>query len=222
MAKPKREDLSCSDCGTLNCHKQDRKFPAFCVTESLAKERLGDTLDLYRGDGLDGRIAHAAAEVEGIYYGRLTRVEETVAFAKRIGATRVGIASCVGLMAETTIFAKVLDKAGLTPVTVACKVGSTDKTEIGIPDAWKIRKGKFEGLCNPVLQARVLNEKGTELNVVMGLCVGHDSLFIRHSQAPVTVLVVKDRVLAHNPVAALHTTHSYCARLLDADHVSGL
>ena len=107
-------------------------------------------------------------------------------------------------------------------MTVACKVGSTDKSEIGIPEEWKIRKGKFEGLCNPALQARLLNQRQTDLNVVVGVCVGHDSLFIRHSQAPVTVLVVKDRVLAHNPVAALHTTHSCCGRLLDPDHVSGL
>lgn len=222
MGKPKPTGLSCSDCGTLNCNRRDRKFPAFCLTETLDGDRLAETLDLYRGEGLDARIAHAAAEVEGRYYGRLTRVEETVAFARRIGAARIGIASCVGLMQETAVFAKVLVKAGLKPVTVACKIGSTDKTEIGIPDELKIRRGRFEGLCNPALQAGVLNAEGTDLNVVVGLCVGHDSLFIRHSAAPVTVLVVKDRVLAHNPVAALHTTHSYCARLLDPDHIGGL
>jgi uncharacterized metal-binding protein len=222
MSKAKVEDLTCAECGTLNCHTREHKFPAFCQTEKLPPERIAEALDLYRGEGADARIAHAAAEVEGVYYGRLTRVEETVAFAKRIGAQRVGVASCVGLMSETGVFVKVLKKAKLTPVTVACKIGSTDKTAIGIPDEWKIRKGKFEGLCNPALQAMTLNEKNTDLNVVIGLCVGHDSLFIRHSQAPVTVLVVKDRVLAHNPVAALHTAHSYCARLLDADHVAGL
>jgi len=221
MSKTK-QDLTCADCGTLNCHTREKKFPAFCLTERLEGEWLADALDLYRGEGLDGRIARAAAEVEGVYYGRLTRVEETIAFAKRIGALRIGVASCVGLITEAAVFVKVLEKAKLTPVTVACKIGSTDKSEIGIPDEWKIRKGKFEGLCNPALQARMLNEQNTDLNVVVGLCVGHDSLFIRHSLAPVTVLIVKDRVLAHNPVAALHTTHSYCGRLLNPDHVSGL
>jgi uncharacterized metal-binding protein len=48
---------------------------------------------------------------------------------------------------------------------------------------------------------------------VVGLCVGHDSLFFRHSVAPVTVLVAKDRVTGHNPVAALYTSHSYYRRL---------
>jgi uncharacterized metal-binding protein len=51
--------------------------------------------------------------------------------------------------------------------------------------------------------------------VLIGLCVGHDSLFFKHSQAPVTVLVAKDRVLGHNPVAALYTSHSYYQRLKD-------
>ena len=34
--------------------------------------------------------------------------------------------------------------------------------------------------------------------------MGHDSLFYKHSKAPVTTLVVKDRKLGHNPVAALY------------------
>lgn len=48
---------------------------------------------------------------------------------------------------------------------------------------------------------------GIHRSAVVGLCVGHDSLFIKFSEAPVTVLIAKDRVLAHNPVGAL-----YCAR----------
>jgi len=59
----------------------------------------------------------------------------------------------------------------------------------------------------------VLAEAGTGLNVAVGLCVGHDTLFFQHSAAPVTVLVAKDRVLGHNPVAALYTSRSYYRRL---------
>lgn len=44
-------------------------------------------------------------------------------------------------------------------------------------------------------------------------CVGHDSLFFMHSKVPATVLVAKDRVLGHNPVACLYTSHSYYRRL---------
>ena len=53
------------------------------------------------------------------------------------------------------------------------------------------------------------NEAGTELNVVVGLCVGHDSLFYKYSNALCTTAVTKDRVLGHNPVAALYTAETY-------------
>jgi uncharacterized metal-binding protein len=62
-------------------------------------------------------------------------------------------------------------------------------------------------------QAKLLNDVGTGLNVALGLCVGHDSLFFRNSRSPVTVLVAKDRVTGHNPIAALYTSHSYYRRL---------
>lgn len=38
-----------------------------------------------------------AADVEYEGYGRLTRVEETIEFAKRMGFKKIGIATCVGL-----------------------------------------------------------------------------------------------------------------------------
>ena len=63
-----------------------------------------------------------------------------------------------------------------------------------------------------MLQARYLNSLGTDLNIMMGLCVGHDSLFIRNSEAPVTVMVVKDRVLGHNPAAALYMANTSYSR----------
>jgi Uncharacterized metal-binding protein conserved in archaea len=49
--------------------------------------------------------------------------------------------------------------------------------------------------CNPIGQALALQAAGTDLNIAMGLCLGHDLLFARHSHAPVTTLAVKDRLL---------------------------
>ena len=51
------------------------------------------------------------------------------------------------------------------------------------------------------------------MNIIVGLCVGHDMLFARHSEAPVTTLVVKDRVTGHNPVAALYGQNFYYKKL---------
>ncbi|MGO8944869.1 MAG: DUF1847 domain-containing protein [Syntrophobacteraceae bacterium] len=65
----------------------------------------------------------------------------------------------------------------LGPCTVICKAGSVDTTEIGIPAELKVRKGSQEAICKPILQAKLPN-------VTVGLCAGHDSLFIRHSKAP--------------------------------------
>lgn len=218
----KVEDPSCSECGVLNCYRQDKEFPDFCLTGKADPAEVATIIARYRSDVEDGRLFQAAAEVEGLYYGKLTRVEETLAFARRIGATKVGIATCVGLIEETRIFARFLRLGGIDVHTVLCKVGSVDKSEAGIADSLKIRPGCMEACCNPVLQAKTLNALGTGLNVIIGLCVGHDSLFTRHSEAPVTTLIVKDRVLGHNPAVALYTAKTYSSRLFDEERIKNL
>ncbi|WP_425057822.1 hypothetical protein SCACP_23810 [Sporomusa carbonis] len=215
-------ELSCANCSQLNCYRRDKHFPDFCLTTTthgnadIANE-IATVKSIYQTEGPDRRMALAAAEIEGLYYGKLTRVEEIIAFAKRINAKKIGIATCIGLIEETRIFVKALAVKGLDSYSVLCKVGSLDKTEIGIPPEYKVQKGCHESLCNPVLQARLLNQAGTDLNVIVGLCVGHDSLFIKYSDAPVTTLITKDRVLGHNPAAALYTSGFYYKRLLQEE-----
>jgi len=210
------EERSCKDCRPMSCYRKEKRLPDECVAGSLDEQKIDECLDQYRGEGIDARIARAAAEVEGLYYGKLTRAEEIVAFANRLGAKKIGLAMCVGLAEEARIFSKVLRANGLEPFAVLCKAGAVDKGEIGIEDELKLQPGSHESLCNPVLQARLMNEHGTGLNVIIGLCVGHDSLFTKHSDAPVTTLIVKDRVLGHNPAAALYTSGSYYKRLMES------
>lgn len=209
-----KDKFSCTDCGVLNCSKQDSTFPKECLTTNAYEGQLNEVTDIYKNDPVISKIARSAAEVEGLYYGKLTRVEEIIVFAKKIGAKKIGIATCMGLIKESKIFAKILEAKGLEYYSVICKVGSVDKTEIGIPEEVKVNKGCHESLCNPIMQAKILNGENTDLNVVVGLCVGHDSLFTKYSDAIVTTLVVKDRVLGHNPVNALYTSNSYYRRLL--------
>ena len=218
----KIEHLSCSECGQLHCYRHSKKYPDYCLTEATAAEQVKATADTYRGDSQDALVARAAAEVEGLYYCKISRVEEVVAFAKRIAATRIGIASCLGLIEETKIFAKVLRAAGLEPYTVLCKVGSVDKSDIGIPDHLKIQCGTFEACCNPILQAELLNQEKTDLNVNMGLCVGHDALFTKHTDALVTSLITKDRTNGHNPASTLYTAKMYSKRILDPEYLKTL
>lgn len=213
-------DMSCSECGVLHCYHHDKRYPDFCLTENMTPEETEEMKALYEGPNAD--FARIAAEVEGEFYGKICRVEETIAFASRIGAKKIGIATCLGLISETRTLVKILRLAGFETYAALCKVGSIDKIEMGVPEDLKIKKGGFEAICNPILQAKMLDKHETDLNIVMGLCVGHDSLFYRYSKAPVTTLVVKDRVMGHNPVSALYTAHSYCGRLLNEDHLKSL
>jgi len=184
------------------------------LTEKLDEDFVQDTVDAYSDQAsIDGRIARTAAEVEGEYYGKLTRVEETVLLVKRLGVNKVGIASCLGLANEAAAFAEVLEVNGIDYIGVTCKVGSQDKIRMGLDEDKKVRPGRFEGMCNPMLQAKVFNKERTDFNIIIGLCAGHDSIFARHSDAPVTTLIVKDRVLAHNPVACLYGMDFYYNRL---------
>ncbi|AET68743.1 uncharacterized metal-binding protein [Desulfosporosinus orientis DSM 765] len=209
------KNLSCSDCGLINCYRQEKSFPQFCLTTNTDQEIIEDANRHYLKDEFVAKFSHAAAEIEGTYFGKITRVEEIVLFAKRIEAKKIGIATCVGLMNEAKTFAKILKAKGLESYCVICKVSSTDKTAIGIDEKFKIKKDTHESLCNPVLQAKLLNKEKTDLNVIVGLCVGHDSIFIKYSDAPVTTLITKDRVLAHNPAGALYTSGFYYTRLLE-------
>ena len=207
-------ELSCAECGTLNCHKHEGHYPKFCLTTHVDETMLDDSLAFYQEEGIDRDVFLAAANVEAQYYGQLTRVEEILAFANRIGAKKIGIASCVGLSNESKIFAEILKVNGFDVFMAICKVGSRDKTDIGLKEDQKIRPNTFEPMCNPILQAKYLNKAKTDLNVIMGLCVGHDSLFIKYAKAVTTYLVVKDRVLGHNPIAALYSANTYYKKLL--------
>jgi len=64
-------------------------------------------------------------------------------------------------------------------------------------------------MCNPIMQALILNDEKTDFNILLGLCVGHDSLFLKYSKALCTVFAVKDRLLGHNPMAAIYNIDSY-------------
>lgn len=207
----KNIERSCIDCAVKNCSKMTETYPEFCPTTQLDETLLKDTMQLYIEDEENNSVAIAAAEVEYENYCRMTRIEEIMEFAKKIGAKKLGIATCVGLLSEARTAAKIFRHHGFEVYGIACKVGAQPKASIGIEITYE-EVGK--NMCNPILQAKLLNEKKTDLNIVVGLCVGHDSLFYKYSDALCTTLVTKDRVLAHNPAAALYQADSYYSKLL--------
>jgi uncharacterized metal-binding protein len=157
----------------------------------------------YQEDPVLKKISKAAAKVEAKFYGIATRLEEIAHFAREAGFKHLGVAYCGGFKEEARIVCDML-RALFKVSSVCCKTCSVPKSDLGFPP---VRPNEEESICNPLAQARLLNQAGTELNIAMGLCVGHDSIFNRESKALVTTFVAKDRVLAHNPVGAVYCSY---------------
>lgn len=205
------------------CHSPKGKGPDFCPT--FHRKEIIEKANLEYAQPSIWQFAREASLQEAECYANRhekpyilqptkTRIQETCEFAHRMGYKKLGIAFCAGLQREALSLNKILEAQGFEVVSVVCKAGGTPKETIGVGDEDKIRIGEFESMCSPIAQAMILNEEKTDFNIMLGLCVGHDSLFMKYAQAFCTVLVTKDRVLAHNPCAALYTSSSYYARLL--------
>lgn len=159
-------------------------------------------------------LAKNAALVEKEGYCQLTRIEEIMDFAKKNNMTTLGLAFCVGLKNEAREVSKIFTHNGFTVLAAACKNGIMPKSTIDLENEQTLSGNKEEIMCNPIGQAMYMNKSGSQLNIILGLCVGHDSLFIKYATAPITVLAVKDRVTGHNPLAAVYNANSYYKKKL--------
>ena len=143
------------------------------------------------------------------------RIVELVQFAHKMGYKKLGLAFCTGLSNEASIVNEILENQGFEVVSARCKMGGVPKEKIGIKPEQKIGgPNSCETMCNPIAQAKTLNSEKVDMAVMLGLCLGHDTLFFQYCRVPVTVLAVKDRVTGHNPLAAIYLTSSYYARLV--------
>jgi len=200
------------------CHHDHGKAPKNCPT-ARHEDFVKQSIDEVQSKGVCEFARQASMqEAEGYAdrekgYGFVRplkpRILEVIEFAKKMNYQRVALVFCVGLRKEASIVHRVFANHGLDVISVACKVGRVSKEVLGLTDDEKIAPGNFESMCNPVLQAGLANHYLSQFNILLGLCVGHDSLFFKYSEAPCTVLAVKDRVLGHNPLAAIHQYESY-------------
>lgn len=201
----------CATCGIYACSSRELdKLPDHCPGRN--EQWMRESLAAYNSEEMR-LIAFAAAATEKEGYCQWPRLQEVAEFAHKAGFKKLGLAFCTGLRREALIVARYYEKRGLEVVSAICQCGAISKEQIGIPEEAKFSPGESESMCNPIGQAIIMNNAHTEFNVVLGLCVGHDSLFFKHSQAPCTVLAAKDRVLGHNPLAAVYLSHSYYGRL---------
>jgi len=204
--------LTCASCTKSSCERGDlTDAPKNCPclnTDAKSEISLYDSEDL--------RTARVAANVEAYGYMQLTRVEEIMEYALRCGYKHIGIGFCMGLHNEAKVFCDILKSNGFEVDSVGCKVGSVSKEEMGLTkEDFVGGPCPFQPMCNPKGQAHRLDEAGCELNVLLGLCVGHDTLFIKESKAPITVLSAKDRVTGHAPLNPIYTASSYRTGLYD-------
>jgi len=128
----------------------------------------------------------------------LCRIAEIVYFCLGMRYRRLGVAFCAELMEEAQTVTRLLRRF-FDVVPICCRFGGPDE----VLDDPVRPSGSPQ--CNPYAMAQVLNEAQTDLNILIGLCVGTDLVFQQLSLAPVATLFVKDRLLANNPIAAAHS-----------------
>ncbi len=183
----------------MKCAKCSKKV---CVDGIDCKKISENMLKEYeKRDNL--KITKVSSYIEGKYYMKKTRLEEIIEFCKLMNYKNIGIAFCIGLEHEAKILNEILSKH-FKVYSVCCKVCGMDKDMLGLT---KINPTNRESMCNPIAQAKILNDSKTDLNILVGLCIGHDILFQKYSNAPTTTFVVKDRILAHNTVGVLYSKY---------------
>lgn len=123
------------------------------------------------------------------------RIEEIMNFARGMNFARIGIAHCITFSGEAQLLQEYFAPY-FEVYVVDCKYGRIAKKDILGGAGSRI-------LCNPAGQANYLNQNNTDLNISMGLCVGHDMIFSKVSNGLVTNLFDKDFTNNNNPAQAI-------------------
>ena len=205
--------FTCAQCAVEACKSgQMDRMPKNCpMREPAFFQQVLE--EYFRPENHDFFLTATAIEFLG--YCRWPRLREVAEFSKRMGYTRLGMGFCLGLHKEAAIVDRVLRRQGFEVVSVACKTGSIPKVDVGYDPGMLLQPGTREVMCNPIAQAELLNRAKTQFNICLGLCVGHDSLFYKYCEAPVTTLVAKDRVTGHCPANAIYCADGYFQGRLD-------
>ena len=203
MEQESTKTITCDACKQNECaFGYPKGMPSYCEGQRYLDVLNETKTEYFKPENAD--IHKAAAKILSLGHDQWTRLEESIEFAKELGVSRIGLAICVGLIREGREFARFFRRAGFEVMSVACMIGGVRDTETGIPEEYAY---PTRTTCNPIAQAEILNREQTELNFMVGLCLGHDILFIKHSEALVAPLVVKDKVLVNNPSAVLYSMY---------------
>lgn len=234
MHNAKKNQIDCFRCKTKECvsgivnRKADRPIvPKYCPTKKHTDLVEEANRLLFQPE--NQKLAIVSSTIENscfkrepsgsIYYPMMPlrcRIEEVMWLADDMGYKKLGIAFCTDLKNETEILTEILEFHGFEVVSVCCKAGAVPVQEIGVKEGEKMHGPEsFETMCSGIIAAELLNDENADMNILMGLCVGQDSLFFRYAKATTVPVVVQDKIHAHNSTAALHCTSTpYGDRLL--------
>jgi uncharacterized metal-binding protein len=200
------------------CRREKGKAPGNCpstrspeiVREALAILEDPEVMEMARQASIQEGEAYGDRD-KGYAHIRpiKPRIQETIEFAQKMKFERICLVFCIGMRKEADIIHRIFTDNGFETISVMCKAGAVSKEEIGLLREQQIDPDSFEAMCNPILQALTANYHQSDFNVLFGLCVGHDALFLKYAKAYNTVLASKDRLLAHNPLAAIYQYDSY-------------
>jgi uncharacterized metal-binding protein len=213
----------CIKCVEQYCRNEkfDRNnLPEFCpmkhkmelINDSMKKYRESENKEIYINSAINEQESYEI--IRGRRIGVRPRLLEIIQFSKLMGWNKLGVAYCGGVTKEAQRVIEILESSDLEPYSVRCTCGHVDKSVLGVPKKYKISNlfdepDKFEAGCNPIVQAEVLNSENMDMNVIIGLCIGHDLAFTKYAKAPVTTLMVKDRVTGHNTLASLYSSYHH-------------
>ncbi|MDI6819623.1 MAG: DUF1847 domain-containing protein [Candidatus Hodarchaeaceae archaeon] len=141
----------------------------------------------------------SSLEVEG--YMRYPRVKEPIRLAEGMGWNKLGMAFCIGLSEEAKKLQEVLKCTVLKFIRLCVKLVALRRKN-SLPERKRSRMQSNSPSDGP---QRGWN--GFERH--RGSLHRPRHLFQRYSKAPTTTLIVKDRVLAHNPVGALYSRYHF-------------
>lgn len=180
----------------------EKGVPVYCQANNYHAEIERSNNEYRKEENI--RIYEAACIVGSEKNGFRPRVEEALHFAKQLNVGKVGFAACTAFGNEIAVLTQYFNDGGIETACVGCQIGRSNAKDRKVPEMSRY----INQTCHPIAQAEILNSENTGLNFIVGLCLGHDILFTRYSRAPVSTLIVKDRMMGNNPAAVLYGWHA--------------
>ena len=185
MPKNSHKTIMCHVCKRMECRSgYPDGIPSYCVSIKYSDIIERTKTEYSTPDAIDIYKASVKVVMDG--FGKWPRIQESIEFAKELNLRKIGFASCVALDNELASISELFIGAGFQIISTACQIGRVTPEARGVAEV----KASHGATCNPIAQAEILNSEGTELNFILGLCLGHDILFTQHSEAPVSTLIV--------------------------------